>query len=46
MLKISGVLNVNYGSMWNVYVVNVLNGKRKYMILLNVVFGFSNNIKN
>lgn len=46
MLKISGVLNVNYRSMWNVYVVNVLNGKRKYKILLNVIVGFSNSIKN
>lgn len=28
------------------YVVNVSNGKRKYMTLLNAVFGLSNNIKN
>lgn len=46
MLKTSGVSNANHRSTRNVYVVNVSNGKRKYMTLLNAVFGLSNNIKN
>lgn len=41
-----GVSNANHRSNRNVYVVNVSNGKRKYMTLLNAVFGLSNNIKN
>lgn len=41
MLKTSGVSNANHGSTRNVYVVNVSNGKRKYMTLLNAVFGLS-----
>lgn len=46
MLKTSGVSNANHRSNRNVYVVNVSNGKRKYMTLLNAVVGLSNNIKN